>query len=253
MNILLVDDEKHNLEDLKACLTALRPDDEVKAFLRGDEALKFSRNMRIDVAFLDINMPVISGIDLAKELKKNQPFVNIIFCTAYSEYMAEAIRLHASGYITKPYEAKDVERELNNLLNPIEQKKPKVFVRTFGDFDVFFNGVAITFLRAKCKELLAYLVWKKGGIANRQELVAVLFEDENEKKTQNYLVHIYGDLVKSLQKYGLEKMLIKGHNQYAVDTNFFKCDYYDYEAGNPEVINAYKGDFMAQYEWAEFG
>ena len=57
MIFLVVDDEKHNLKALKACLTALRPDDEVKAFLRGDEALKFSRNMRIDVAFLDIICP----------------------------------------------------------------------------------------------------------------------------------------------------------------------------------------------------
>lgn len=251
MNILVVDDEKHNLEDLKECLTALRPESEIHAFLRGDEALEFSRNVRIDVAFLDIQMPV-SGIDIAKELKKIQPLVNIVFCTAYSEYMAEAIRLHASGYVTKPYQSKDIERELKNLLHPIEQKMPEVYVRTFGDFDVFFDGVAITFLRAKCKELLAYLVWKKGGIANRQEIVAVLFEDENEKKTQNYLVHIYGDLVKSLQKHGIEKMLVKGHNQYAVDTNFFKCDYYDYEAGVPDAINAYKGDFMAQYEWAVF-
>ena len=182
MNILLVDDEKHNLEDLKESLIALCPNDEVNAFLRGDTALEFARDHRIDVAFLDINMPVISGIDLAKELKKNQPFVNIIFCTAYSEYMAEAIRLHASGYITKPYVVKDIERELGNLLHPIKGEMPEIFVRTFGDFDVFVGGVAVTFLRAKCKELLAYLVWKKGGIANRQELVAVLFEDENRKR-----------------------------------------------------------------------
>ena len=188
----------------------------------------------------------------SKELKKTHPLLNLIFCTAYAEYMSDAIRLHASGYVNKPFREDDIQTELDNLLHPVEKEMPKVFVRTFGDFDLFIDGVAVTFLRAKCKEMLAYLVYKKGSIANKQELAAVLFEDEYSLKTQNYLAHIYSDLVKSLKKYGMENVLIKGHNQYAVDVKLFSCDWYDYEKGLPEAMNAYKGEFMAQYEWAFF-
>ena len=108
------------------------------------------------------------------------------------------------------------------------------------------------FLRAKCKEMLAYLVGKRGGVANRKELAAVLFGDEYSLKTQNYLVHIYSDLVKSLKKYNAADILIKGYNQYAVDTKLFSCDLYDYDKGLPEGINAYKGEFMSQYDWSAF-
>ena len=252
MKIMIVDDEQHALNNLLQCVKELRPEAEIVSFNRSDMALAYAKeNMDIDVAFLDINMPVISGIDLAKEIKKVHYTVNIIFCTAYSEYALAAIRVHASGYVNKPYEKEDIERELDDLLHPVLAPMPKVFIRTFGDFDVFVDGKAITFVRAKCKEMLAYLVSKRGGVANRKELAATLFEDEYSLKTQNYLVHIYSDLVKSLKKVGLDGMLIKGYNQYALDTKQFSCDLLDYEAGKPDAINAYKGEFMAQYEWAE--
>ena len=252
MRILIVDDELHALENLTKCVRELQPNAEIFTFNRSDEALAYAKkNPIFDVAFLDINMPVINGIDLAKELKKLHYTLNVIFCTAYSEYTLAAIRVHASGYVNKPYEKEDIERELNDLLHPVTPEMPHVFVRTFGDFDVFVDGVAVKFPRAKSKEMLAYLVSKKGGVANRKELAAALFEDEYSMKTQKYLVHIYTDLVKAMKTVGLEKMLIKGYNQYAVDTNAFSCDLLDYEEGKPEAINAYKGDFMAQYEWAE--
>ena len=253
MRILIVDDEEHALKNLVTCVKEIEPSAEIVSFSRSDEALAFAKTaVPFDVAFLDINMPVINGIDLAKELKKVHYTLNVIFCTAYPEYTLAAIRVHASGYINKPYEKEDVERELSDLLHPVE--KPvlsDIYVRTFGDFDIFAGGVAVTFLRAKCKEMLAYLVSKRGGIANRKELAAVLFEDAYSVKTQNYLVHIYADLVKSLRKYHAEKILVKGHNQYGVDVKQFACDLYDYDAGKPEAINAYRGDFMAQYDWAE--
>ncbi len=252
MKIMIVDDEEHALKNLQQCVRELRPEAEIVPFNRSDLALAYAKeNFDIDIAFLDINMPVISGIDLAKELKKIHYTLNIIFCTAYSEYALAAIRVHASGYVNKPYEKEDIERELDDLLHPVIAPMPRVFIRTFGDFDMFVDGKAVSFSRAKCKELLAYLVAKKGGVANRKELAAALFEDEYDSKTQNYLVHIYTDLVKFLKKVGMEKMLIKGYNQYAVDTKQFSCDLLDYEAGKPEAINAYKGEFMAQYEWAE--
>ena len=251
MKILIVDDEPHALKDLTECVRDVQPLSKLFPFERSDEALDFARTEeKLDVAFLDINMPVINGIELAKELKKIHPKLNVVFCTAFSGYTVDAIRLHASGYVNKPYQKEDIERELDDLLHPVKEEMPKVFVRTFGDFDLFVNGIAITFLRAKCKEMLAYLVYKRGGIANKKELCAVLFGDEYSLKTQNYLVHIYADLVKSLKKYNLDGILIKGHNQYAVDTNLFSCDLYAYDTGDPEAINAFDGTFMSQYEWA---
>ena len=54
-------------------------------------------------------MPEINGIELAKQMKKFQPKVNVIFCTGYSEYMQQAIKLHASGYLLKPSDKEKVK------------------------------------------------------------------------------------------------------------------------------------------------
>jgi len=253
MKILLVDDEPFALRELEKCVRKLRPNAELFPFGYSDEALAFANDGNtIDVAVLDINMPNISGIELAKELKKANPLVNVIFCTAYEKYAMDAIRLHASGYVNKPYKTEDIARELDDLLHPVESAKSKVFVRTFGDFDVFVDGrVVANFGRSKAKELFAYLVSKRGGTANKQELVAVLFGDKYTRSTQDYFKKVFRELMDTLREYGIEKIIIKGYNEYAVDVNSFDCDLYDYDKGLPQAINAYKGEFMAQYEWAE--
>lgn len=252
MRILVVDDEAHALEALVECLKELRPEAEILPFERSVDALAAAEHSApFDVAFLDVHMPVLGGIEFAKELKQLYPTVNIIFCTAYSEHTVEAIRLHASGYVTKPYTKEDIARELDNLLHPIAPSMPQVFVRTFGNFDLFVDKVAVTFKRAKSKELLAYLVYKKGGTVSKKELAAVIFEDDYSVKTQNYIAKIYNDLTKDLQDAGVGHILCKGFNQYGIDTRAFSCDYYDYEEGKPYAINAFHGEFFAQYEWAE--
>lgn len=72
-----------------------------------------------DVAFLDIQMRSMTGLELAKQLKERQPNVNIIFVTGFSEYTGEAIQLHASGYIEKPVTEEKIRRELDNLRHPV--------------------------------------------------------------------------------------------------------------------------------------
>ena len=253
MRILLVDDEPFALKELTKNVAQLRPNAELFPFEYSDEALAFANDGNtIDVAVLDINMPNISGIELAKELKKINPLVNVIFCTAYEKYAMDAIRLHASGYVNKPYKTEDIARELDDLLHPVESAKSKVFVRTFGDFDVFVDGLVVTnFGRSKAKELLAYLVSKRGGTANKQELIAVLFGDKYTQSTQDYFKKVFRLLMDTLKDHGIENIIVKGYNEYAVNVNAFACDLYDYDKGLPQAINAYKGEFMAQYEWAE--
>ena len=253
MKILLVDDEPFALRELEKCVKEVRPDAEPASFGYSDEALAFAKDGNaIDVAILDVNMPNMNGIELAKELKKINPLVNVIFCTAYEKYTMDAIRLHASGYVNKPYKTDDIARELDDLLHPVDPVKSKIFVRTFGDFDVFVDGRVMTnFGRSKAKELFAYLVSKRGGTANKKECIAVLFGDKFTQSTQDYFKKVFRELMDTLRNYGIENVIVKGYNEYAVDVNSFACDLYDYDRGLPQAINAYKGEFMAQYEWAE--
>ncbi|MCR4726879.1 MAG: response regulator [Clostridia bacterium] len=253
MKILIVDDEEHALRSLTDCVTELRPGDDIHPFLRSDEALSFAKTegLTLDVAFLDINMPVLNGIELAKELKKIHSRLSVIFCTAYTEFVVDAIRLRASGYIHKPYSMRDIEKELNDVLNYPGGEMPKIFARTFGEFEFFYEGVPVSFKREKSKELFAYLIYKNGGSVDRKDLAALFFKGDRGFKAQREVVKIYKDLVKDLQAHDLGKIVQKTLKQYSLDVMQFSCDFYDYVAGKPHAINAFNGEFMTQYGWAE--
>lgn len=250
MKIIIVDDEQHARNRLKRCLGELSIDD-VAVFDRSITALEYAGANKVDVAFLDIAMPEMNGVELAKALKTTNPFVNVIFCTGYTEYMQDAIDLHASGYLLKPAETESVKKALDNLLHPMVTNKVRFFARTFGTFDFFVDGKPLYFKRNKSKEMLAYLISIRGASANRKDLTAALFGDKYDAQTQNYLSKIYRDLAETLEEIGADGLVRKAFNSYSVNTALFSCDLYDYDRGDPAAMNAYHGEFMAQYEWAE--
>src|SRR6187431_1526924 len=71
-----------------------------KSFTRPNEALEFMRGHQVDLIFLDIQMPSISGLQLYKNLP-GEPMV--IFTTGYSEYAVEGFNLQAVDYLLKPF------------------------------------------------------------------------------------------------------------------------------------------------------
>ena len=247
MKILAADDEMLQLNRLERTIAEAIPNAETISFSQPSKIVEWiEQGGEADIAFLDIEMGSMNGIQIAKKLIAAKPRTNIIFVTGYIEYAFDAFKVHASDYITKPVSVEKIRQAMRNLRYGMS----KPFVRTFGDFDLFIDGSPVL-LRKKSKELLAYLVYKRGGVANKKEIAAVLFEDDYSATTQDYLKKIYRDLEDTLKKQGAGNLLVKGFNQYAVDVTKFDCDLYDYDAGKPEALKAYKGDFMAQYDWAE--
>jgi two-component SAPR family response regulator len=123
MKILLVDDEELQLIRLKnAARKALPRDCEFLCYTNPVKAFEENAENKIDIAFLDIETPVINGIQLAKKLKDVNPQINIIFVTAYDAYALDAYNLHASGYITKPVNESKIKEELDGLRFPVEEK-----------------------------------------------------------------------------------------------------------------------------------
>ena len=252
MKILAVDDENGALELLVSEIKKVCEDVEIDTFLLPEEALAAFANKDYQVAFLDIEMPQMSGVQLAKQLKQNNEMLNIIFVTAYREYGVDAMNLHASGYLLKPVSGADIRKELDNLRYPIDNGKEGARALTFGSFDFMYNGNSVSFGRSKSKELLAYLIDRHGQGVSKREAAAVLFEDKPySKNIQDYVSKIVGDLHDSLKAVGAEKVLRKKHNYLAVDTSRFTCDLYEYEKGLPSAINAFHGEYMSQYSWAE--
>jgi len=253
MKILAIDDSIKALKLLTNSIKEARPSAQVFPFSKPSELLAFAKENPCDIAFLDIQIWGMNGLEVAKELKEITPKINIIFVTAFSQYAREAFELHPSGYILKPVMKEAVEREIENLRYPINQKiNERIYAQTFGNFEIFSYGIPLKFDRSKTKELLAYLIDRNGAAVNINELCAVLWE--NERDTENlkaYLRKLISDLKKTLKKINAEDIIIKQHKNIAIIPDKIACDSYGFIKGDPVCVNTYRGQYMNQYSWAE--
>lgn len=261
MNVLAVDDEKIVLKYLMIELNKVFPNDTIIGISNESEWNSFADSLQnthseLSYAFLDIQLWGITGLDLAKSIKEKFPKAKIIFCTAFTEYAYQAYQLYAVGYLLKPVTEGAIVKALNAMDEEWKQEVTTltrdIKIQTFGNFEVFVDGIALSFEREKSKELLAYLVDRKGAAVTTAEIAGVLWEDKPYNRSLTNQVHtVLSALKKSLKQQGISSILIKTWNHLAIDTSKFKCDAYDFWEGNSLAVNSYRGEYMANYSWAE--
>lgn len=249
---ICVDDEELLLADLVRAVEVSKDIEKIEKFTRCSEALEWAKKHKVDIAFLDIEMRGCGGLELARQLREIHPEISIVFCTGYREYALEAFQIHSDGYLMKPITAEDVQKEIDTIKSRTGGKaQTKIKVQCFGNFDVFYDGKPLKFKRKRSKEVLAYLVDRKGSSVSAREICVALWEDDADEKNIAILYKLFSDLRYTLMNIGAEELLIKNNYQYAVNTKMLDCDYYDYLAGDPKAEKAFGGEYMTQYSWAE--
>ena len=253
MRMIAVDDEKPALQGLMATIRQVDPEAQVTGFRDAKAAIDYVAENRVDVAFLDIEMRDMNGLQAAEKLIEMNPDINIIFTTGYSEYTGDAFNLHASGYITKPISAEKLAKELSDLRRPVPSKEEslKLRVQTFGNFEIFYDGKPLSFQYSKTRELVAYLVDRRGAFVSNGELVAVLWDDDRPGAHNSYFKNIRADLKNTLTDYDLLDIVVRQRGKIAIVKDRIDCDYYHFLEGDEKAITAYQGEYMAQYSWAE--
>ena len=252
MKFLVIDDEPLALEDLEEALRTAAPSSELSLFTAPSQALGSAREQNFDVAFIDIELGSTNGLMLAKELKDIRPEIHIVFVSSHDHYAMDAFQLRATGYLLKPVTVEAIQRELTFLYGvPVSAKK--VQVQTFGGFDVFVEGQPISFGRSKAKELLAYLIDRRGISVTNNEACAILWEDaEGTAATKSYFRTVVTSLRNALREANADEILIKRFNSLAIDPSRLDCDSYRFLNGDPHAINNYRHDYLSCYSWAEF-
>lgn len=254
MKIIAADDETLAREMLTDAIAGACPDAELYPFAKPSEVLAFAQQTPCDIAFLDIRMRGMDGVELARRIKELTPNINIIFVTGYDEYAADAMSMHASGYIIKPVTKDKVQRELSDLRYPVSREEPKLLrVQCFGNFEVYApSGESMYFKRSKAKELFAYLVHRQGACCTIREIAAVLFEDTPyDMKQQSYMQTIVFTMMHSLKSAKAEQVVRKQYNSLSLDVSRIDCDYYRF-CQQPEGGGvSFRGEYMSQYAWAE--
>ncbi len=251
MNIIAVDDEPLALDNLISAIKKAVPQGVVRGFSRPGEALAAIQDSPADVAFMDIKMVGMNGVELALRFKETCPFVNIIFVTAHDEYALAALKARASGYLLKPVTAGAIREELDNLRIPLKPAQ-RIVVRTFGDFEVFAGDLPLHFGRSKAKELFGLLIDRRGAGVTTSEACLALWPGRSvDFSLQRQFQTVVSEMLRSFRNVEAEYVILRRRNFLAVDTTRVDCDLYRMVEGEAAAINSFQGRYMLGYTWAK--
>ena len=201
INAIAVDDEPKALQVIRAHSAKIAALDLVEVFTDPVKALNFLDEHTIDLIFLDINMPDISGLEFSKAIQDQR--VQVIFTTAHSEYAIESYELEALDYLLKPIEftrfykavAKAIEnsaRSTTSFFVNTGREQTKIcyddilFVEGNGNYVTYHLDNAKVMVRSSIKEAISRLPSVDFIQVQRSYLVAMRHID----KIQDNHVHI---------------------------------------------------------------
>lgn len=120
---VIIEDEIPAAEELKYLITKYHNFVVENMAFNGESGYDIVIKTKPDVVFLDINMPMQNGVELAKKISKIDSYVDIVFVTAYDAHALEAFELNALDYILKPVDDLRLNITLNRILKRREGKK----------------------------------------------------------------------------------------------------------------------------------
>lgn len=213
---IIVEDELPAAEELKYLLSQYKPIHVKKVVYDGKSGLEAIEELRPDAVFMDINMPLQNGIELAKQVKEFDDSIDIIFVTAYEEHAVEAFEVNALDYILKPFDEKRIRKTIERLVNKRksikkEERLPDIINEIISKIDKGERGVKKIPCERRGKIILVdlkdiyfcYIEGEKTYVKTRDEsfLVGCTLHQIEEKTNffrahRSYLVNI--DNIKEL-------------------------------------------------------
>lgn len=133
---------------------------EIFTFDNGDTLIEKNMSLRMDIIFLDILMPMLNGMDTARELRQTDTAVRIIFLTSSSEFALESYDVKAQDYLLKPITYEKLKKALDECVRALEFEPMHLVLKTnIGYQKLYLHD--IEYIEAQNKRVLFYL--RTGG------------------------------------------------------------------------------------------
>jgi len=123
LSVVIIDDDAGMRSVLRKIIDSMEEVEFSGEAADGDEGVRLCLELKPDIVFLDIEMPVMSGTEAAKEIIGSLPDTRLVFCTAHSEYMPDAFELYASDYLIKPFKTDRVRQTIRRIYKDRAKKK----------------------------------------------------------------------------------------------------------------------------------
>ena len=248
MNVIYVDDEPMQIKNFCLTVEGMRYIDSLETFERGQDALEWINTHSVDAAFLDIEMPVMNGIELAKKLREINSNIRIIFVTAYEKYALDAWGVDAIGYLLKPYTSADVEKQLKRAFYMRELPKKEIRIKTMPNLQIWVDGTPLVLGQTKQIELLAYFIDHGEKGVTKLDAIETLWVGYS---TESVYWTTMSRLKSLLDAAGISNLIISRGQAKCINMGIVDCDLYRMLNGDETVIDQYNGEYLEEYVWAK--
>lgn len=216
------------------------------------EAIAYAEENVVDFALLDIDMPGMNGMELARHLRTLRSDIIIVFVTAHPKFAVDALKMKADYIVFKPFDRDDIIDVMERAKLFRQRQKKRFYFHTFGPFDMLIDGQPARFRSGKAKELMALCVWRSGRPVSIYKMVECLWGDvaaDTPEKT-GYRRAIK-DLADTLKSYDAESLFLRERGSIRIDMSQCDSDYQAMLGGDVDAACRFQGSFMSQYSWAE--
>ena len=253
MNTILVDDMILDLQLFELKCRDMPDFNIVGKFTNPLEAIEFAKQNIVDFALLDIDMPGMNGMELARQLREIREDIIIVFVTAHTKFAVDAMKMKADYIIFKPYDREDIADVLERAkLFSLRQKK-RYYFHTFGSYEMLVDGAPVRFRSAKAQELMALCVYHEGRPVSIHEIVSCLWDDAADSTENTGYRRTIKELTDTLKSYEAEEVFVRERGSVRLRADLVDSDYQAFMRGSMDACCKFQGSFMEQFSWAESG
>lgn len=244
MKVLIVDDEPAMLLAMKRLLSSMEGVELIGSFQSAAEALDFTRDSEVDLAFLDIQIAADNGLELARSLRSIRTELEIVFTTSHAEFAIQAYDVYPLDYMVKPISrirlaqtiTRASSRRSNSPFDSGDLILNQLTVRGLGCFEVSSKQLgAVKWISKKSMELFAYLLVHRGRSVAKIRVLEDIFPDMPLKNAETYLNTAVYQLRKVLSLHGFKEMVISAQEQYRIDLDQADVDFIRFEQAVAEL------------------
>ena len=199
ISCLIVDDEAIARDIITTHLSKIANITVIASCSNALEAFNAINNHKIDLVFLDINMPEISGISFAKSINKD---IKIIFTTAYRDYAVEGFELQAVDYLLKPIPFERLLKAVNTYFEVYSESKNNTVQKTVNN-DFMFVRSDRRMLKVDFKDIVyieSYSDYIKIHLANETIVTRETISAIEVKLPKNTFIRIHRSFIVALHK-----------------------------------------------------
>lgn len=194
INVVIADDELPARGELSYELSIFPEVKLLGSFPDGRQLIEYLQlHPNIDLAFIDIEMPIMNGLEDAKRINELNINTRFVFATGYSQFAVQAFELEAYDYILKPYDSQRIKKIIKRLIDSLEEKNENLvhYDINFINQKFLLRGKDRSILINPLKDLILVSSEKTSGTLfyttlGIVESKLILREAEDQLKTYNF-------------------------------------------------------------------